>query len=130
MDDTPADHDAIQQVINKIMIYPLSDFDGKTKTTEWSKLPSAQGPASDGGGETKWVVPDKFFGEFGSVLDQTPPLPAGSLTLYAGATSPGEEHESNWLPASPGPFSLYIRAYWGKQPILDGSWQPPAVTAV
>ena len=25
------------------------------------------------------------------------------------------------------PFSLYIRAYWGKQPILDGSWQPPKI---
>jgi hypothetical protein len=23
--------------------------------------------------------------------------------------------------------SLYIRAYWGKQAILDGSWQPPKI---
>ncbi|WP_256378749.1 DUF1214 domain-containing protein [Bradyrhizobium sp. URHD0069] len=34
----------------------------------------------------------------------------GSLTLYAGAKSPGVDRESNWLPASE-PFSLYIRAY-------------------
>ena len=27
-------------------------------------------------------------------------------------------------------FSLYIRAYWGKQPILYGSWKPPVVKAV
>jgi hypothetical protein len=54
----------------------------------------------------------------------------GSLTLYAGAKSPGTEQESNWLPAPAGHFSLYIRAYWGKQGILDGSWQPPVIRAV
>ncbi|WP_110803449.1 DUF1254 domain-containing protein [Mycolicibacterium setense] len=54
----------------------------------------------------------------------------GSLTLYAGAKSPGPEKESNWLPAPDGHFSLYIRAYWGEQAILDGSWKPPAVQAV
>ena len=54
----------------------------------------------------------------------------GSLTLYAGASSPGTDKESNWLPAPDGHFSLYIRAYWGKQAILDGSWKPPAVAVV
>jgi hypothetical protein len=47
--------------------------------------------------------------------------PDGSLTLYASAKPPGAEKESNWLPAPNGHFSLYIRAYWGKQGILDGS---------
>jgi hypothetical protein len=51
----------------------------------------------------------------------------GSLTLRAGATPPGKDKESNWLPAPEGKFSLYIRAYWGKQAILDGSWQPPVI---
>ena len=51
----------------------------------------------------------------------------GSLTLYAGATSPGADKESNWLPAPKGPFSLYIRAYWGKEGIADGTWQPPKI---
>ncbi|QGJ68624.1 Hypothetical protein PBC10988_2850 [Planctomycetales bacterium 10988] len=54
----------------------------------------------------------------------------GSLTLYAGANSPGEEKESNWLPAPEGHFSLYIRAYWGKKAILDGSWKPPQIKQV
>ncbi len=53
--------------------------------------------------------------------------PDGSLTLYAGARSPGGDRETNWLPAPDGPFSLYIRAYWSKAPVLDGSWTPPAV---
>lgn len=51
----------------------------------------------------------------------------GSLTLYVGATRPEGAPESNWLPAPEGDFSLYIRAYWGKEAILDGSWQPPQV---
>ena len=51
----------------------------------------------------------------------------GSLTLYASANSPGKDKESNWLPAPNGTFSLYIRAYWGKQAILDGSWKPPKI---
>ncbi|MEV6278855.1 DUF1254 domain-containing protein [Nocardia sp. NPDC051832] len=281
MDATPEDHAAIQDPLSKVMIYPLSDFDGKQKTTDWSKLPTLPGAASDGG-ETKWVVPEKFFDEFTSVLDQVPPLPGeeglygqfrsmldaadnnptlkqvltdtavatendvikqffawkhnglpagngwnrsvnnaqygldyfnrtgtaksnmydnrptetqyfytdndatgapldgnrgysvsfpagqeppvngfwsltlyndkhlfnpndlkryslgtknkdlkrnpdGSLTLYAGGPNPGPDRESNWLPAPSGAFSLYIRAYWGKDPILDGSWQPPAI---
>lgn len=54
----------------------------------------------------------------------------GSLTLYAGAKSPGGEKESNWLPAPDGRFSLYIRAYWGQEAILDGSWTPPVVRKV
>jgi hypothetical protein len=56
--------------------------------------------------------------------------PDGSLTLYAGSKSPGEDKVSNWLPAPDGNLSLYIRAYWGKQPILDGSWRPPQITKV
>jgi hypothetical protein len=51
----------------------------------------------------------------------------GSLTLYASAKSPGKDKESNWLPAPEGHFSLYIRAYWGKDGILDGSWKPPTI---
>ena len=51
----------------------------------------------------------------------------GSLTLYAGAKSPGKDKESNWLPAPDGTFSLYIRSYWSEQAILDGTWMPPQV---
>ena len=53
----------------------------------------------------------------------------GSLTLTASATPPGDaDLRSNWLPAPTGPFSLYLRAYWPEQPILDGRWVPPHVT--
>jgi hypothetical protein len=284
-DDTPEDKKAIQPVINQIVAYPLRDFDGKMKTIEWSKVPNIPGPRSEGGGETKWVVPEKFFDEFPTALDAADPLPGeqalygqfrllldvaakdleikkllvetavdteknviepffewkhngrpagngwnrstnnaqfgidyfnrtgtsksnmfdnrpnetqyfytdhdgagaeldgggsyeitfapgeeppvngfwsltlyndmhlfhpndlkryslgtknkgltrnadGSLTLYAGAKSPGGHKEPNWLPAPNGRFSLYIRAYWGKEGILDGSWKPPVIRKV
>jgi len=54
----------------------------------------------------------------------------GSLTLYAGAKSPGADKESNWLPAPNEPFSLYLRAYWPDKAILDGTWLPPKVERV
>jgi hypothetical protein len=282
MDDTPEDHAAVQPVLSQISGYPLSEFDGKLKTTDWSKLPHFPAPTSTGKGETKWVNPDTFFEELPAVMKQVPPLPGeealyawigsildaaannpeikeilketaaeaeremippflqwryngrpagngwnspvnnaewgtdylnrtgtaksnmydnrpeetkyiytdddsrgkqldgqnsyaitfakgqvppvggfwsltlynaehffhpnplnryslgtknktlkynadGSLTLYAGAKSPGADKESNWLPAPNGTFSLYMRAYWADRPILDGQWKPPAV---
>jgi hypothetical protein len=51
----------------------------------------------------------------------------GSLVLYAGTKSPGEDKESNWLPAPEGDFSLYLRAYQGKAGITEGIWIPPVI---
>ena len=56
--------------------------------------------------------------------------PDGSLTLYASTQSPGEDKETNWLPAPEGTFSLYIRCYWGKEAVLDGTWKPPVIEKV
>lgn len=282
LNDTAEDRQAILPVINQIVVYPLTEFDGKMKTVDYASLPDIPAPPSSGGGETKWVIPEKFFDELRGVLDDVAPLPGeeaiyaqfrqlmnaakadqvvakvltatavaaehdivqsffqwryngvpagsnwnrsknnaqygvdyfnrlgtarsnmfdnrpnetqyfytdrdgegnqldgtnlyaitfpsgqtppvkgfwsltlynekhlfhpnalnryslgtknttlvrnsdGSLTLYAGSQSPGSAHEANWIPAPTGRFSLYIRAYWGEQPILDGTWQPPKV---
>ena len=54
----------------------------------------------------------------------------GSLAIYLGNKSPGKEKESNWLPAPAGNFSIWIRAYWPDQAILDGTWKPPVVKIV
>jgi hypothetical protein len=44
------------------------------------------------------------------------------------AKAPTEEvQRANWLPAPEGDFSLYVRAYWPKAPVTDGSWTPPRV---
>ena len=54
--------------------------------------------------------------------------PDGSLTIYGQADPPPEARRGNWLPAPKGAdFSLYMRAYWPKAAILDGSWTPPPV---
>lgn len=288
--DTKEDKVAIQSIINQIVAYPLSKFDGEMKTTIWKNLPVIKGPASDGK-ETKWVVPEKFFddNQIGEVLRILPPLegeeelyaqlkelleaaksnPAikdalvktaqkteegtiksfflwknngvdagngwnrsyysadwtgsgkydyynrsataksnmfdnrpnetqyyytdlasdksqldgknnytvtfangeeppvdgfwsltlynehhlfsanklnryslgtknkglkknkdGSLTIYVGSVSPGADKESNWLPAPKGTFSLYIRAYWGKDGVTKGTWTPPVITKI
>jgi len=284
MDDTPQDHAAIQPVLSQVVFYPLSEFDGKMKTKDWSKLPHFPSPPSKGG-ESKWVNPETFFDELPAVMKSVPPLPGeealyqwigsvldaaakdpaikqtltatavsaeqeiispfvqwryngrpagngwnspvnnaewgtdylnraatarsnmydnlptetkyiytdddsqgkqmngqnlysitfpkgqvppvkgfwsvtlydqyhlfspnplgryslgtknknlkynadGSLTLYAGAKSPGAEKENNWLPAPNGTFSLYLRAYWADKAILDGTWQPPSIEQV
>jgi hypothetical protein len=283
-DDTPEDKRAIQPLVDQIVAYPLTQFDGAMKTVDWSAAPTFPASQSGGGGETKWVIPEKFFDQFPEVLDTVPPLPGeeaqyaqfralmgaaakdpeikqalteaaveteneviarffawghngrpagngwnrstnnaawgvdyfnrtgtaksnmfdnkpdetqyfytdndssgvpltgqrsytvtfapgeeppvngfwsltlyndkhlfhanalnryslgtksrsmvrnadGSLTLYAGAKPPGPQAMPNWLPAPDGAFSLYIRAYWGKSPILDGSWRPPKILA-
>lgn len=282
--DTAADKKAVQAVLQGIDAYPLSEFTGKMKTRDWTKLPSIQTPQQSSGqkGETKWVVPEKFFEELPAILKDAPPLPGegaryqqalflaelaknnpdmrkamideaqkaeedlihpllqlrsfglplphnwgtiangaafgtdyftrtavarsnilvnkeietkyfyqdldrdgnrlngansyavtfakgdipvkgfwsltlyneyhffapntlnrysigtkssglkynpdGSLTLYVQAQSPGAEKEANWLPAPEGAdFSLYIRAYWPTDTLLNGTWVPPAV---
>jgi hypothetical protein len=52
----------------------------------------------------------------------------GSLTIYVQADPPPEAQRANWLPApNNADFSLFMRAYWPKVAILDGSWTPPEV---
>jgi hypothetical protein len=288
MNDTPEDHAAIQPALSQIQFYPLSQFDGKMKTKDWSKLPKVQRtgtPAKYSTTQPPWVDPAKFFDQLPTVMKQVPPMPGeealykwiggvvdaaakdpevmktlqetafaadkelitpmmrwgyngqpagngwtspanngafgtdyyhrtgavkadpydnkrnetmyfytdndsqlqqlagkssyavtfpkgqlppvkgfwsltmynpehffypnalkryalgtknkslkhnpdGSLTIYLGTKSPGKEKESNWLPAPAGNFSIWLRAYWPDQAILDGAWKPPTVTRV
>ncbi|MEK1887990.1 MAG: DUF1254 domain-containing protein [Phyllobacterium sp.] len=52
----------------------------------------------------------------------------GGLTLYVQNESPGKEKEPNWLPGPKGPFTIFMRIYWPKEPALDGTWkQPPMI---
>ena len=80
-DDTPDDKAAVQSLLSQIVVYPLSEFDGKMKTKDWKKTPTFPAPAG-GSGETKWVIPEKFFDELPQVLKEVPPLP-GEESLYA-----------------------------------------------
>lgn len=55
--------------------------------------------------------------------------PDGSTDIYIQHESPGDDKESNWLPAPKDKFILMMRLYWPKEgnpSILDGSWVLPA----
>jgi hypothetical protein len=80
-DDTPEDKAAIQPLLNQVVAHPLSEFDGKMKTTDWKSTPSFPAPPSTCG-ETKWVIPEKFFDELPIILKQVPPMP-GEEAMYA-----------------------------------------------
>jgi hypothetical protein len=51
--------------------------------------------------------------------------PDGAITLYIQKESPGDDKETNWLPAPDGPFQVVLRLYWPKPDALNGQWQAP-----
>jgi hypothetical protein len=55
----------------------------------------------------------------------------GSLTIYVQADPPADDKRANWLPApKQADFSLFMRAYWPKVAVIDGSWTPPPAKRV
>ncbi|WP_415838506.1 DUF1254 domain-containing protein [Rahnella bruchi] len=79
--DTKEDQDALQAVLNQVVIYPLSKYDGKHKTVDWKNIPTFP-QAENGSTETKWVDPNTFFDQLADVLPKVPPLP-GEEGRYA-----------------------------------------------
>jgi hypothetical protein len=80
--DDPADKAAIQPLIQQINMYPLSEFDGKMKIKDWTKM--RKYPSQDSGNgqeETKWVQPAIFFDELPAILKEVPARP-GEEALY------------------------------------------------
>ncbi|MBV9907993.1 MAG: DUF1254 domain-containing protein, partial [Hyphomicrobiales bacterium] len=82
LNDTAEDRAAIRPVVNQVVVYPLTEFDGQMKTVDYAALPHFPVPSSGEGGEIKWVVPEKFFDTLSHVLDDVPPLP-GEEAIYA-----------------------------------------------
>ena len=79
--DAPEDKAAVQPLLSQIVVYPLSEFDGKMKTKDWKKSPSFPAPSNRGKGETKWVLPEKFFDQLPEAIKGVPPLP-GEEAFY------------------------------------------------
>ena len=78
MDDTAEDRKAIQPVLSQVLMYPSSQFDGKMKTMDWSKIPCVPVPA---GPPNKWVRPETYIDDLTAVMKEVPPLP-GEEALY------------------------------------------------
>ncbi|KIO51014.1 DUF1254 domain-containing protein [Flavobacterium hibernum] len=79
--DDPADKKGIQPILQKILMYSVSEFDGKVKTKDWTKIPVLPSPPSTSNEETKWVKPEVFFDELPIILKEVPPLP-GEEAIY------------------------------------------------
>lgn len=81
MDDAPEDRRAIQPVLQQMTMYPLTEYDGRMKTTDWESLPRQPDPSASGG-ETKWVTPERAVDQIAAALADAPPLP-GEEARYA-----------------------------------------------
>lgn len=93
MDDTAADREAIQPLIDQIMLYPLTEYTGRIRTTDWRNIRVFPASTEAGGGdtETQWVDPSRFFDDLSALLAEVPARP-GEETLYAwfgSRTDPG-----------------------------------------
>lgn len=82
MDDTAEDHEAIQPLVDQVVAYPLSEFTGEMKRTDWSEEPKIENPNTGGDKETQWVDPATYFDDLEQVMQEVPPLP-GEEALYA-----------------------------------------------
>ena len=124
--------------------YPNADLDAGGDPLDGSRndytlrfeadaLPPAQGFWS----LTMYKLPEQLFIHNAidryTIGDRTEGLEYGedgSLTVYIQTESPGVDRESNWLPASEGPFALQMRIYWTEPAALDPLYVPPAIHKV
>lgn len=128
----------------KDAVYPTSEMDVDGKPYDGASrytltFPMGQLPPVDGFWSLTMYDANYFFVENAlnrytlSARNKLKENDDGSVTLYLQNKSPGENKESNWLPAPQGKFVLMMRLYWPKEhapSILDGTWKPPAVTRV
>jgi hypothetical protein len=74
MDDTDEDRRSIQPLLQQIMMYPLAEYDGRMKSTDWNMIPKLPNPWT-GEQEVIWVPPQSFVDTLPAVLADAPPLP-------------------------------------------------------
>jgi hypothetical protein len=80
-DDSPEDNKAVQNVSQQIMMYPLTDYDGKVKSRDWTKLRHVLS-TTGGEDEVRLVMPERFFDLLPLVLADAAPMP-GEESRYA-----------------------------------------------
>jgi hypothetical protein len=74
--DSPEDQQSVQPALSQIQLYPLSQFDGKTKSKDWSKLPSFPVPKEKN--PSKYSSTGPPLGGPGNVLRPAPNRHQGS----------------------------------------------------
>jgi hypothetical protein len=60
-DDTPEDKRSIQSVLQQILMYPLTEYDGTMKRMDWSQIRKLPPAAASGEAETQWVFPRQIL---------------------------------------------------------------------
>ena len=96
-DATPEDTAAVQPLINQVVMYPLSKFDGKMKTKDYSKsphFPAPKPPPNAPKDESRWVNPATYYEELPVIMKEVPPLP-GEEALYKWIASVWDAAEKN-----------------------------------
>ena len=81
MDDTAEDRQAIQPLLQQIVMYPLAEYDRTMKSIDWSTIRKLPNQAT-GEEEIKWVPTGSFVDTLPVVLADAPPLP-GEEARYA-----------------------------------------------
>ncbi len=121
-------------------IYPYTETDGSGAPLDGSKkyvlhFPKGETPPVQGFWSLTMYDANYFFvanpiNRYQISPKQSPvKLNAdGSLDIYIQNSAPTKDRMENWLPAPTGRFILMLRFYWPGDPIVDGSWKPPAVT--
>lgn len=112
---------------------PLDGSRRYTLRFERGSLP----PASIFWSATVYGLPDRFLVENPinrySLGDRSGMKTAadGSTTIYVQATSPGPDHEANWLPVpASGGFNIVLRMYGPSAAVQAGQWHMPPITRV
>ncbi len=96
-DATPEDTAAVRPLIDQVVMYPLSKFDGKMKTKDYSKsphFPAPKPPPNAPKDESRWVNPATYYEQLPVVMKEVPPLP-GEEALYKWIASVWEAAEKN-----------------------------------
>ena len=81
MDDTAEDRAAVAPYIDQVAAYPLEEYTGQMRVTDWSTLPSFPAPENSAGGQVQWVNPRTFLTVLPQVLREVQPLP-GEESLH------------------------------------------------
>lgn len=80
--------------------------------------------------DTKFLVANEPLNRYliNSSMKLTTNEDQETITLYLQNESPGEEKESNWLPAPNGPMFVVMRLYLPQDEVVSGIWKPPVIT--